>query len=1082
MAAGLSRPDVYFGLALNVGPNDPYGSPVWIAANPSGSPETFQLRNVRGLARGRQYELDAPQAADPLVTIRDPNEYLNAENPSSPYVNLVQAYREALMLAQWPITPAGAAVTLFNVNNWKGNKEDAHDGSFESFTAGQEVSWALPVGATDPLVGTTTPQQGTKDLTWTVAANTSQQGFSWPVACIPGRQYTASVYARQSSASTQRISVTDQTVGADPFNTTNANGWGADMLGHTWTPLLGAATVFSTAALTATIAPEASTADRIITVDTGALDHTVRVRLIAPDPATIGTNAVTSGVAVRVSDANNYLNPIAIWRPEGVVGVATFKRVGGVRSSVVAEVATGWVYTAGQEFVLEVSTQTLGTTVNINSRLWPVTKPKPSSFHNAGTATDAALLGGTRVGPSARVESTVGITLPFTTRYAAFSAVGYVHGSTTAATGAYNRVSVTWTATQPQHLVQLATTGTAVAGTVLADAIQHEQGAAASTYNTDGPSIYPIMRNSLEQFARTWLGSGFEGQCVAPAVDGLSALQSITIASEYPQAVLNTGPDRYWRLNDGTETGLFADTSGAGGIPLTRYVSKYGAGTDIEPGSSLVIAGNPEGTGVGFTQTGAAGSAVAAGTALGTDAISWPAAVSSAGNWAMSFSCWATLADLGGDRLYALCALTRDGSASGDIVGFWAEIDATGGAGTETMQFTLSGPVSSGSVFPFPSVAAATDGLPHHYAFSMEFIGANTTLTFWFDGAEYSTTFISSWPAGTAPLRFLSVGLDTAGLTGYGWNGVISDFAMWDRKITSAEVSAMFVAGATGFAGETSGSRIVRHLALGQYHGPSRISVGTIEAPGTTMQAPTWTGTIDLTSDSLNTTTAEQGTFWVAPDGYVTFETRQDRWLRLEPSAVIGEDSAGGEIPYLMQGARFTPDPLYTYANVQIGRNNGSTFRGGDAQSISIATRLYWSRTLGPSSFDFEDDQQALDMADYTFYTHRAPLVRVDELVIDPAADDSLWPFVLGLEIGKRVTAIRRAKAANAGAGIVMEADYFVEKITIEEIDFDADTWLYRVQLSPIGAGNSPEGPTLQPWILEDAVYGVLDQTTVLGW
>jgi hypothetical protein len=79
----------------------------------------------------------------------------------------------------------------------------------------------------------------------------------------------------------------------------------------------------------------------------------------------------------------------------------------------------------------------------------------------------------------------------------------------------------------------------------------------------------------------------------------------------------------------------------------------------------------------------------------------------------------------------------------------------------------------------------------------------------------------------------------------------------------------------------------------------------------------------------------------------------------------------------------------------------------------------------------------------------------------------------MDLEIGNRYTVARRPKAANNGAGITMLADYFLEKVTHRQVDPELGTWWVDLQLSPA---------PLQPWILGDSTYGVLDTTTVLGF
>lgn len=1086
MAAGLSRPEVYFGIAINRDPNDPYTSPLWTAANPSGDAETFQLRKVTGSARGRNFELDESLAADPQLLIRDVQEYLNVDNPSSPYVNLVESYRESLMLASWPpssgpYAPPAGQVNLFNADNWRGNKEDAHDGSFESFAVGQELSWALQVGSTIPLVGSTTPFQGSRNLTWTTAATTQRQGASWPVQTIPGQQYTISAYVRQSSASTQRISVMDQVLGSDPFNTTAAATWGTDWLAHAWTVQAGSAAELGRGSLRATIALSASTAEKIVTIDTGQTDHTTHVRLIAPDPALVGNNGVGQGLVVRCNGSANYINPRVMWRNDGTVGLVTFKRVGGAGSTVVAEVPTGWSYTAGQVFILEADTTTTGANAVVASRVWPEGKPRPDSAQNSASAADAALLTGTLVGCLARSDSTTGITYPFTTHFAAFDCTGWVHGSTTAATGAYNRLTVTFTATQPVHTVCVATAGTALAGTVLLDALQHEPGAAASAYTTLGPGIYPIFRYNLEQFPRVWGSKGFEGYTAPPAVDGLAALQAITLETEYMQALLGTGPDYLWRLSDGQDTGLFADTSGVGLQPMQVFVSKYGAGTAPEPGTQIAITGDPGATGVEITalNTGSGttrpGSALGVGSAVvGAPAWPFPPALGTTA-WAMTFSCVfdVTTHPVAGHH-HTLISLGQATAGASIVNPMWLFVDSTGAT---LISFSGSG---STQTLLIPRLGLENSG-PHHIVATVSQDATNSTYTVWLDGVKTGGT-VATATAGylRAGSNTATLGVDAIGEVAHFANGTLSRAAIWTRALTDAEVNWMYAAYITGFANETAGGRVARHFVSGGYHGPTRI---TGNPPGTTMQAPSWSGTRDLLADTSENAAAEAGDTWVAPDGYAVFETRNDRWLRLTPSYVLGEDESLGELPYLDDGLVFAPDPLFVYANVQVGRNNGALTQGGTAAEVAAVSKRYFPRAFGPVSFDFADDEQPQDMADFVFHSHRAPLVRVAEIVMDPLSNPGLWPFVLRAEVGQRVTAVRRAKAANGGAGITMRDDYFIEKVTIEEISFGKDAvWRYRYQLSPIGASGAPSGPTMQPWILGDPTYGVLDITTVLGW
>ena len=1052
----VNRPDTWFGIAFNRDPNDPTVTPAW-------SDWTSKLKRVTGLERGRNYELDVPMAAEPQLIIRDVNEDLNPDNSSSPNVGLVDSYREACLLAQWP---NGGTGNLFNVGVWRGNKVDAYDPTFESFAIGSVPNWITAVGGMAPIVSDTNAWQGNQKLQWSNAVDTIRQGVSWPAACIPGRQYTSSVYVRQDAASTQRISVTDQSVGADPFNLDAASGWGTDKLGHAWTATGTDHFIADGVAYQEIIA--ASTESHA-TIDTGCLDHVTYVKMIAPDPAAVGSAGLRQGILTRYTDFNNYYAIRVIWRTDGKAGISILKRVTGTGSVVTAEVVTTSTYALGQEFVLRVSTTSVGTNAVLGARVWSAHTGMPSADQISGS--DGSLSTGTRVGCLS--DTTSALSFPIPMAFKDFSVVGTVHGSTTTTTGSYVRLSVTWTATQPQHTVQLATTGTAAAGVARIDAIQHEQAAGASTWTASGPVIYPIFRNNIERFTRNWTAAGFAGQVTAPCVDALAALNAIDIATEYAQAVDNLAPDYWWRLNDEIDTTEYIDTSGNGGPSLVTIVSKFGPGDGPPtPGVSIAIPGDPQAIGVEFSTPGGAGLVdgviIGAGAAGGVPGIVNIPAIP--GNpWSATISAWTHLnPTTAGQIVVRLIAQWGVNS----FTSFYMGSSAVGG-------FASFGPTGL-TVGPFHPVDI--EGALHHLVATVEQDATDTTVKLYVDGTVVSATQSTAATGGllNKNLDSIQVGgtFSSYGNGAYGnvVDGVVAHVAAWNRALSAAEVSALYAAGGTAGNGETSGARVSRHLDIGGYTGPTRISAGS-----TVMGPPTWTGLRDLLSDSTETMlVAEQGSLWVGPDGAIVAEGRQDRWLRLTSVLTLGEDYGAGEVPYL-GNIVYDRDPAFVYANVRVARNNGATAVGGSAAEIAAARRRYFPRSYSGSA-DFAADADAQYAADYVFHTHRAAVTRVDQIELDPAGNNALWPLVLGLEVGQRVTVKRRAKAGNAGAGVVMSADYFIEKIGAPEINFDTGKWTIKLQLSPINAGAPPTQPTFQPWVLEDPTYGVLDSTTVLGW
>src|SRR5688572_27920046 len=104
--------------------------------------------------------------------------------------------------------------------------------------------------------------------------------------------------------------------------------------------------------------------------------------------------------------------------------------------------------------------------------------------------------------------------------------------------------------------------------------MQHEQEDSAMSCTTAGPIIYPLLRNFAERFPREYEAAGFVGKTGTRAVDGFAALNSISIFSDYRQAVLDSLPRYYWPLTGGADTVRALEASGNNGPSLALYESK----------------------------------------------------------------------------------------------------------------------------------------------------------------------------------------------------------------------------------------------------------------------------------------------------------------------------------------------------------------------------------------------------------------------------------------------------------------------------------------------------------------------------
>ncbi|HCT79276.1 MAG TPA: hypothetical protein DGT23_22485, partial [Micromonosporaceae bacterium] len=517
------RPKLYFGCAFNAEPNS-NDVPVW-------SDLTALFRRLSSpYTRGRPWELEQGVAVLTSIEWRDPNEYLNAENTLSPYYPNVEPLREVVGLAMWPnpLNGLGADINLINTGRWMPNDQTAPDPSFEAYANGATPpAWLSAVGAAVPSVTTSNPQQGTKSVTYSTAANGTRQGVSWTVDCIPGEQYTTSAYVRQTAASTQRLSIMDQTLGYDEFGTASASGWGNADLGGAWTATGGVAGDYTISGGAGRISVSATASDRFATLNIGNIDSVTRGLLV--DVATPVGAGSQQGFTARWADASNHYLGIITIDTSGYVVASIRKRVAGALTtltSVTTALRTGDGIMAAFSCVGP----------DLKLKVWSENFAEPAAWTTE--TTDTALTSGSSTGCFAQRDTSE--TSPTSFAFDRVYVTGAVSSTTTTTTGAYVRQTVTFTASQPKHTVQLTTVGTALAGTVNVDALQHEPGASASTFTTAGPVIYPLLRLNVGKWGREYEDVGFSGVSVTPLVDAMAALNNTRIDPDYVSAVIDS--------------------------------------------------------------------------------------------------------------------------------------------------------------------------------------------------------------------------------------------------------------------------------------------------------------------------------------------------------------------------------------------------------------------------------------------------------------------------------------------------------------------------------------------------------------
>lgn len=223
-----------------------------------------------------------------------------------------------------------------------------------------------------------------------------------------------------------------------------------------------------------------------------------------------------------------------------------------------------------------------------------------------------------------------------------------------------------------------------------------------------------------------------------------------------------------------------------------------------------------------------------------------------------------------------------------------------------------------------------------------------------------------------------------------------------------------------------------------------------------------------LSGDALSllteTARSERGIFFFDRFGKAVFHDRHRRLKSpyLTPVATFGD--AAGELGYVGIGGDF--DVSSVRNRVSLTPLNKRKQTAEDATSVST----YGARVID-EEVKLTSEAEALDQATYLVATYKEPLLRFDELRVRGDSDPSaLWPKILPLELGDRVTVKRRPQ--NVGSAI--SVDQHVEGISHR---ISPGSWETTLRVSP-----ASDPATNGFWILGDSVYGVLGSSTRLAY
>lgn len=287
--------------------------------------------------------------------------------------------------------------------------------------------------------------------------------------------------------------------------------------------------------------------------------------------------------------------------------------------------------------------------------------------------------------------------------------------------------------------------------------------------------------------------------------------------------------------------------------------------------------------------------------------------------------------------------------------------------------------------------------------------------------------------------------------------------AGFDRRVTTTTIDWFlplrqfkFPAGTT-FPQQTSGARIAACLDLVGIAGSDRV----VETGNSTIAA----ATDDLGGQSvlehiLLIAETENGRFFAAKDGKLWFLQRHSLLNQLTVVATFGD--AAGELHYLAE-VQVIPDDTKLTNRVEFTLPDESVVSASDQTSIDE----FFERTLS-KSVPLASAIEAQDAADYLVSRLKDANTRIGAIRLNPYTNpDSLWPVVLGAEIGQRVRFRLRPKDGSD----MIEQDCIIDGVAH---DVEGGNWVTTLQVTP--------ADTKIYWHLGVAGESELGDTTALAY
>lgn len=351
---------------------------------------------------------------------------------------------------------------------------------------------------------------------------------------------------------------------------------------------------------------------------------------------------------------------------------------------------------------------------------------------------------------------------------------------------------------------------------------------------------------------------------------------------------------------------------------------------------------------------------------------------------------------------------------------------------------------------------------------------SNLTLRLKNDDRRFDPTYTHSpyYPY-VLPMRKIRVSVTYAAVTYYLFTGYVERWPLqWDAPawgsvtLTAVDgLAALQNATVTGtFAEALTGQRISDVLSAAAWASSTpatgywtlgtsaldtttRLSYGipttVIDTGNETVQEVTYLDTDDQSALSViqDAAAAERGTFFIDGQGRAVFQDMHHRFNATSQVTFADSAFSSSRLPY------FNLQPDYDVTRVvnevKVTRTGGTTQTATDATSRKNNFRR--SLTLTP---DLTTDTAANDQAYYELYLRKDAALRFDSLSVKGSANNLLWPFALGLELGQKVVVEHTTGANSTITPQTLSQGCFIEAVS-HTVGADLADWQTTFQLSP---------------------------------